>query len=84
MNQQDNIIVSEFDKMALKIIRKNVSRFIRESAKRFDKKGLLLEIGPQDYRDTKKYFKKMDIQTLDIDPTTKTTFVGDVTKKNEL
>ena len=83
MKKTENVEVSEFDIKALKIIRNNVSNFLSKSAKLFDKYGLLLEIGPQEYQDTKKYFKKIEIQTLDINPNAEANYIGDITKKNK-
>jgi len=83
MSYKNKVEVSEFDKKALVIIRKNVEKFLEDSAKKFDKNGILLDIAPQDYEGAKKFFKKMKIDTIDIDPNTNTTYIGDITKNNE-
>jgi hypothetical protein len=79
----DRKIVSEFDKRALKIIRQSVEDLLRECARECDKPGRLLDIAPQDYEGAAKFFKQMNIETLDIDPQSKATHIGDITKRNE-
>lgn len=74
--------ISSFDVEALKVIRENVINFLNDSLKRYDKEGLLLKIGPQNYGGAKN-FKKITVQTLDIEKNANTTYIGDISKQNE-
>lgn len=59
--------VSELDIQYLEIIRKSVSDHIASCAARFDVEGTrILEVAPQIYENN--YFKKANIETLDINP----------------
>ncbi|HEC88427.1 MAG TPA: class I SAM-dependent methyltransferase [Thermoplasmata archaeon] len=82
--KRNNVVISKFDKEAYKMIRNNISKFLRESAKKYDKKGILvLDIAPQVHEGAKSYFKKAKVETLDIDPNSDTTYIADITKYNE-
>jgi len=84
MKTKNKIVVSQFDKECYKIIRKNISRFLEECAKKYDRNGLLvLDIAPQVHEGAKAYFKKAKVETLDIDPNSGATYIADITKYNE-
>jgi SAM-dependent methyltransferase len=84
MESPNNIVVSEFDKEAYKIIRKSVSSFLEEMALKFDKEGtLVLDIAPQVHEGAKAHFKRAKVETLDIDPNSGATYIADITKHNE-
>lgn len=75
--------VSETDKRYLKLIREDVSEFIKTSSIDYDKSGgLVLDIAPQDHEGAKPYFKKSKIETLDIDPISGATYIADICKDN--
>jgi SAM-dependent methyltransferase len=74
--------VSEIDKIHLKIIRKNVSSFLKKCAEEFGGEGILLDIAPQNHEGATPYFSLAQIYTLDINPEGKTDFIGDICKNN--
>lgn len=79
MNKKINAIDIE----NLKIIREGVKRIIKESAKEYDKNGLLvLDVAPQIWGGAKEFYKKGAIETLDIDPNSNATYIADITKDN--
>jgi len=79
------VIVSQLDKENYLKIRENINRFLTKSAQTFDKKGILiLDIAPQIHVGAKGFFKKSTISTFDIDPTSKATYTGDITKYNKI
>jgi SAM-dependent methyltransferase len=75
-------VISKTDETYFRLIRKNVSAFIKECAKKYDKKGLLLDIAPQIHEGAKPYFKKAQILTLDINPSNSLTYVADICNNN--
>lgn len=84
MKSKNNVIVSQFDKECYRIIRKSVSDFLKKSAKKYDRDGILvLDIAPQIHEGAKAYFKRAKVETLDIDPNSGATYIGDITKYNE-
>ena len=75
--------ISQIDKENIKIIRQNVSTFIKKLSQRFDGRGkLLLDIAPQDYCGAKEFFHKSIIKTLDINPRSKSDYILDICKTN--
>jgi hypothetical protein len=75
--------ISEEDKLNLSKIRDNVSAFISDSAKKYDKSGaLLLDIAPQDHEGAKPYFSKATVETLDIDPQSGADYIADLCSTN--
>lgn len=60
--------VSQQDKEHLRIIREEVSNFIKYCSKYDAENKVLLDIAPQKYPGAKEFFKKSTIKTLDIDP----------------
>jgi len=83
MNQQKKE-VSEVDKKNLVKLRMHVTDFMKESAKNYDKEGLkLLDIAPQVHEGASPYFTKVTVETLDIDPESKATYIADLCKTND-
>lgn len=79
-----NVTVSQFDEECYRIIRDNISRFMKDCARRYDRKELsLLDIAPQIHEGAKAYFTKATVQTLDIDPDSGATYIADITKPNK-
>src|SRR6266851_7804386 len=75
--------ISAIDELHYKLIRSNVSAFLREGAVAYDQAGsVLLDIAPQIHEGARHYFKLAKVLTLDIDPTTKPDFVADITQVN--
>ncbi|OGL30973.1 methyltransferase [Candidatus Saccharibacteria bacterium RIFCSPHIGHO2_02_FULL_47_12] len=76
--------VSELDKKYHKMLRNSVSDFIGRMGERFDGEGVeVLDIAPQDFEGANPYFKKATVETFDINSEAGTTYVGDITKKND-
>lgn len=76
--------VSKMDIDHLKLIRDNVSSFIEECAKKYDKQdSLLLDVAPQDHEGAAPYFKKATIETLDIDKNSGATYIADICTNNK-
>ncbi len=76
--------VSAMDEAHLKEIRTNVSHFVAHCAKVYDKEGTrLLDIAPQVHEGASPYFRKAKVKTLDIVPSSGTTFIADITDNNE-
>jgi SAM-dependent methyltransferase len=75
--------VSDFDARALRIIRNSVDDLLRQCARKYDKPGRLLDIAPQDYEGAAKFFQRITIETIDIDPAQAATHTGDITRRNE-
>ncbi len=75
--------VSEIDKKYLKLLRENVSRFLKSASHEYDKAGIkVLDIAPQDHEGAGAYFKKSKVETLDIDSTSGATFIADLCENN--
>lgn len=75
--------VSELDNKYFKLLRQDVSDFMRVSSEQFDKEGIrILDIAPQDHEGANPYFKKAQIDTLDIDPDSGATYVADLCNTN--
>lgn len=76
--------VSVLDEQNLTIIRQNVSSFINENAKKYDNEGVvILDVAPQDHEGARPYFTNAKVETLDIDPQSKATYIADLCKNNE-
>ena len=75
--------ISSTDQKHLEVIRKNVSTFIGNCGKKYDKRGLLLDIAPQDHEGAKPFFSKITIHTLDINPNANATFTADLCQNNK-
>ena len=74
--------VSDEDIAHLSDIRGHIRTLYRLSKPYLRKDGLFLDIGPQE-RDIRDYIGSLDVETLDINPASGCTFVGDITKHNE-
>jgi len=75
--------ISELDKKYFKMLRQDVSDFMKASGKQYDKEGLkVLDIAPQDHEGARPYFKKSTVETLDIDPDSAATYVADICATN--
>jgi SAM-dependent methyltransferase len=71
------------DTRHLQIIRRNVSAFVERCARAVDREGIrVLDIAPSDHEGAVPYFKKAKVETLDIDPRFKPTYVADLCKCN--
>jgi SAM-dependent methyltransferase len=82
MNRE--IIISKFDTYAYSLIRNNVNSFLKVSAEKYDRNGLLiLDIAPQIHDGAEAYFKLARVDTLDIDPKSNATYIADITKNNK-
>ncbi len=77
-----NYVVSQMDIEYLELIRTNISIFIKNCAKHYDKTGLLLDIAPQDHEGASPYFKNSTVYTLDIDPSSNATYIADICSNN--
>ncbi|MFA6980566.1 MAG: methyltransferase domain-containing protein [Ignavibacteriaceae bacterium] len=76
--------ISEIDKTNYALIRKNVSEFIFNCAKRFDNKDVkVLDIAPQVHLGAKEYFKLADVKTLDIDSISNADYIADICNCND-
>lgn len=75
--------VSAMDEHFLKVIRESVDSFISRCARQFDGSDvLLLDVAPQDWEGAVKGFNQATIETLDIDPEAKVTYVADLCEDN--
>lgn len=76
--------VSELDKENFKRLRDDVTSFMKQAGKKYDKKDLLvLDIAPQDHEGASPYFAEATIETLDIDPKSGATYIADLCESNE-
>lgn len=78
----NNKVISEIDVNHINIIRRNVSRFLKECAEEYDKGGVLLDIAPQIHEGATPYFKKSSVLTLDIDSNSGADFIADICADN--
>lgn len=75
--------ISNIDIKHLEMIRRNVSGFIASWASKCDKDGaIVLDVAPQVHEGATPYFKKAKIETLDIDPKSKATYIADLCQDN--
>ena len=71
--------ISARDLKHFKLLRKNVSSFIEYCASMYDKRdALLLDIAPQDHAGAGEWFRECLVETLDIDPKSKATYIADI------
>jgi len=78
-----NNAISEIDIKHLDVIRNGVKTFLNEKAALYDKKGRLLDVAPQKYLGAKEFFKKIQVETLDIDPQSNASYIADLCCKND-
>jgi hypothetical protein len=75
--------IAPIDEINLKKIRQNVSDFVAECGKKYDRAGaLVLDVAPQDHEGAAPYFKQAKVETLDIDPNSGATYIADITQTN--
>ena len=74
--------ISQLDKKHFIIIRNNVEFFLQKCGQKYDSKGLLLDIAPQDYQGAKPYFPQATVHTLDINPASAATYIADLCHNN--
>lgn len=81
-------IVSDMDVEHLRIIRHNVSDFMRRTAAHYCTGGAvkrLLDIAPQLHEGARAYFpESVTVETLDIDPSSGCTYIGDICTYNDI
>lgn len=78
-----NVVVSEFDKNAIKLIRLSVKTLISESSQEFDKPGkVILDVAPQVHAGCSEFYKKATIETLDLDENSSATYIADLCNNN--
>lgn len=76
--------IDKTDEKNLKIIRDGVTSLIKESAKLYDCKNyLVLDIAPEIWNGAKEFFIHSEVHTLDIDMSSKATYIADITWTNE-
>jgi SAM-dependent methyltransferase len=75
-------LISEMDSVHLKMIRENVSKFLREIGQLYDAPGILLDIAHQNYEGAAASFRKAKILTLDINPLSEATYIADICRNN--
>lgn len=72
------------DEAHLRTIRENVSNFITDCGKKYDRvETRVLDVAPQDHEGAKPYFKKANVETLDIDKNSGATYIADLCENNE-
>ena len=78
------ITVSQMDQDFLRIIRLNVAEFMKSVAMRYASvPGRLLDIAPQVHEGARPFFHaSVAIDTLDIDPASGCTYIGDICEHN--
>lgn len=75
--------ISEKDLKHFELLRNNISKFLKNCANKYDiENQILLDIAPQDYLGAKEFFKKIKIETLDINPDSKATYITDICINN--
>jgi len=76
------ITVSQMDVEHLHALRENVTALMRRAADRFTP-GRLLDVAPQVHAGARPYFPAALIDTLDIDPASGCTYIGDLCERND-
>lgn len=75
--------VSDLDKKYFDLLREDVSDFMKRSGESYDQEGLLvLDIAPQDHEGARPHFPLATIETLDINPESRATYVADLCEDN--
>lgn len=80
-----HVVPSKMDVDHLTLIRENVAKFLRRAAEICNAEpGRILDIGPQDYEGVGPFLRPgMTVESLDIDPNSGRTYIGDICQKNE-
>jgi SAM-dependent methyltransferase len=77
--------VSQMDQEFLQMGREHITRFLRKVSEEVrTQSGRLLEIGPQHRNEARELFSNYTVDTLDIVDTHNPTYLGDITKHNDL
>ena len=77
--------VAQIDIENLSVIREGVTSIIKDSAKEYDRAGLLvLDVAPEIWNGAKEFYKQSSIDTLDIDKNSSATYIADITNNNSL
>ena len=78
-------VVSQTDVEYLALIRADVVTFMKHVASQYaNSPGLLLDIAPQDWEGARPFFPAhVLVETLDIDPNSGCTHIGDICQRNE-
>ncbi|MEA3486297.1 MAG: methyltransferase domain-containing protein [Thermodesulfobacteriota bacterium] len=77
------VIPSQLDVDHLSVIRENVTNFLQKTARICSKTpGRILDIGPQDYEGIRLFLRSEVVETLDIDPDSGCTYIGDICQNN--
>ncbi|HWQ21617.1 MAG TPA: methyltransferase domain-containing protein [Clostridia bacterium] len=82
----EQVVVSEMDNRNLRVIRSSVVEFMKRSASTYAvTQGRLLDIAPQVHEGARPFFPEwIAVETLDIDPKSGCTYVGDICEHNSL
>lgn len=76
--------VSAMDEAHLKAIRENVSHFVAQCGKAYDRKdAVVLDVAPQAHEGAAPYFTQAHVETLDIDPESGATYIADLCANND-
>lgn len=80
------ITVSRLDNDFLEMIRRNIREFMKRAASQYaEGAGSLLDIAPQVHEGARPYFpESITVETLDINPDSGCTYIGDICKHNSL
>jgi len=80
-----NLAVSQLDQEFLAVIRGNIRDFMTHVARRYAAgPALLLDIAPQVHEGARPFFPaEVAVETLDVDPGSGCTYIGDICRKNE-
>ncbi len=77
-------IISRTDEEHFKLIRANVTGFMKKSAEKYDRDGaILLDIAPQVHEGAEPYFTRSIIETLDIDSESSASYIADICANNK-
>jgi SAM-dependent methyltransferase len=74
--------VSAMDRLFYGMIRENVTRFLAQSAARYDRPGRLLDIAPQVHEGAIAHFRQAPVLTLDKDPQAQADYRLDICEDN--
>lgn len=75
--------VAEIDKKYFKMLREDVSNFVKISGEKYDKEDILvLDVAPQDHEGAKPYFPNATVETLDLSSEVGATYVADLCRDN--
>jgi SAM-dependent methyltransferase len=83
-DKMDGRVVSEQDVEHLRLIRENIRNYLRRMGESYSSSiHRLLDVAPQVHEGARPFFPpSVEVSTIDIDPSTNPTFVGDICKPN--